>query len=222
METFVLQAESRALTGKKVKQLRRQGLLPAVLYGHKVAPELLAIRRGEMEKVYRQAGGSSVVTVKLGAKQRNVLIHEVQLDPVTGFHIHADLYQVRMDEKIKAQIPLVFEGTSPAVRELDGTFVTNLSEIEVECLPGDLPAELIVSVEGLATFEDALTVADIKVPSGVEVVTDPDISVAIVTPPRTQDELDDLEAEDTLDMDAVESEEGGEEEAAEEKEKPAE
>lgn len=207
METFVLNAEPREITGRKVSRLRRAGQVPVVLYGHHVSPTLLSVKRGEMEKIYRKAGGSSVVTLKSGSDEKNVLIHQVQLDPVTGTYMHADFYQVRMDEKIKTQVPLVFEGTPPAVRELDGVLVTNLSELEVECLPKDLPHEITVSVDDLATFDDTLTVADITVPSGVAVLADPETNVALVSPPRTQEEVDEAaETPDEIDMDAVEEE----------------
>lgn len=222
METFVLNAEPRDITGKKVNRLRRAGQVPVVLYGHNVPSQLLMVKRGEMEKVYRKAGGSSVVTLKFGTGEKNVLIHQVQLDPVTGTYVHADFYQVRMDEKIKTQVPLVFEGVPPAVRELDGVLVTNLSELEIECLPKDLPHELTVSVEGLATFDDTLTVADIKVSENVTVLVDPETNVALVAPPRSQEEVDEAaETPDEIDMEAVEGE-GDEEEGAEGEEESAE
>ncbi len=207
MDTFTLYVEPREVTGRNVKRLRRAGVVPAVLYGHKVAPTNLAVKRGEMEKVYRKAGGSSVVTLKAAGKDVNVLIHDLQLDPVTGAFLHADFYQVRMDEKTKVTVPLVLEGTAPAVRELDGILVTNISEVEVECLPADLPHELTLSVESLATFDDTLTIADIPVPSGVEILTDPETNVALVAAPRTQEEVDEAaEAPEELDPEAVEVE----------------
>lgn len=206
METYVIQAQPRDLVGRKAARLRRQGLMPAVLYGHSVEPLSIAVAQGEMARVYRKAGGSSVVAIKLDGKKRNVLIQAVQDNPITGEHLHADFYQVRMDEKIKATVPLVFDGVSPAVRELDGTFVTNLDEIEVECLPADLPHEITVSIESLATFEDTITVADIPVPDGATIAADPETNVALVIAPRLQSELDELETPAELDMDAVESE----------------
>lgn len=218
-ETYTLTAESRAETGKSVRRLRADGKVPAVLYGHKIKPVALTLSRGELEKVYRKAGGSSVVTVKLDQNEHPVLIHEIQDDPVTGKHLHADLFVVRMDEKIKATVPIVFEGTetAPAVRELDGVLLTNLTELEVECLPGDLPSEVVVNVEPLETFEDVITVADLKLPEVVTVLHEPETNVAAVKPPRTQEELDELEEEAELDMEAVEGagEEGAEGEAAE-------
>lgn len=213
-ETYSISAEPREVTGKKVNRLRQEGRTPVVLYGHKVKPLALSVAQGDLEKVYRKAGGSSMVKVKLPDGEHNVLIHQIFDDPVTGKHMHADFYAVRMDEKIKTTIPLVFENTetAPAVRELDGVLLTNLNELEIECLPADLPSEVTVDVIGLETFEDSITVADLKVPEGVTVLNDPETNVASVTPPRTQEELEELEeAPEELDADAVEVE--GEEKA---------
>ena len=219
MADYTLKAEPREETGKQVGRLRRDGKVPAVLYGHGLKPRNLTLVRGELERVYHKAGGSTVVGIKLGGDkpaEENALIQEVQHDPRTGRYLHADLYRVRMDEKIKATVPLTFEGTAPAVRELDGTLLTNLNEVEVECLPGDLPSEIVVDVESLATFEDSITVADLKVAVGVDILAEEDASVATVTPPRTTEELEALEEEDTEGKPEDTEVEGGEgEEGAE-------
>lgn len=213
-KTYQLKAEPREESGKAVKRLRADGRVPAVLYGHSVNAIKLSVARGDLEKVYRQAGHSAMVEIELPDQKHTVLIHEMQDDPTSGIHQHADFYAVKMDEKIKTAVPLVFENTgeAPAVRELDGILLTNLNELEIECLPGDLPSEITVDVIGLETFEDSITVADLKVPEGVTVLNEEDSSVATVTPPRTQEEVDEA-AEDSeeLDPDAVEVE--GEEKA---------
>jgi large subunit ribosomal protein L25 len=221
MATFVLNAEPRDVTGRKVKQIRANGNVPGVIYGSKLKPVLVSVPRGDLEKVYRQAGGSSVVEVKVGDKTENVLIHEVHRHPVSGLYLHADFYHVRMDEKTKAVVPLVLEGaeTAPVVRELDGMIITNLSEVEVEALPNDLPHEIKVDVEHLATFEDSLKVADIKPPAGVAILNDPDTNVITVQPPKTEEQLEAELAEDvevtTADDVEVEGEEGEEGEGEE-------
>lgn len=217
-ETYILNAEPRDLTGRKVRRLRAAGRVPVVLYGHGIKSQSLSVGRGELEKVFRQAGGSAVVTVKLPDGEHNALIHEVQQDPRTGQHLHADLFQVRMDEKIKAEVPLTFEGESAAVRELDGVLVTNLNEVEVECLPGDLPSEIVVSLEPLETFEDAITVAELKVAPGVEILNEAETNVVAVQPPKTEEQLEAelAEEEGETEEPEVEGEEGEEgEEGAE-------
>jgi large subunit ribosomal protein L25 len=219
-KTYQLKAEPREESGKAVKRLRAAGRVPAVLYGHSVDAIKLSVARGELEKVYRQAGHSAMVEIELPDKKHTVLIHEMQDDPTSGIHQHADFYAVKMDEKIKTAIPLTFENTgeAPAVRELDGILLTNLNELEIECLPGDLPSEITVDVIGLETFEDSITVADLKIPDGVTVLNEEDASVATVTPPRTQEEVDDA-AEDSEELDAdaveVEGEDGAEGEEGE-------
>lgn len=218
METYVLKAEPREVSGKQVRRLRRDGHIPAILYGHGIKPQNLMVARGDLEKTFRKAGGSSVVTVQLPKGEQNVLIHEVQQDPRTGQLLHADLFQVRMDEKIKATVPLVIEGTSPAVREQGGVLLTNVSEIEVECLPKDLPHEIPVNIDSLENFDDSITVADLAMPQGVTVLSEPDANVAAVQPPKTEEELEAELAEDTTPVtaDDVEVEGEGEEgEAAE-------
>ena len=216
MADYTLSAEPREETGKQVGRLRRDGKVPAVLYGHGVKPRNLTLVRGELERGYHKACGSTVVGIKLKDNEENALIQEVQHDPRTGRYLHADLYRVRMDEKINATVPLAFEGTSPAVRELDGTLLTNLNEVEVECLPGDLPSEIAVNIEVLATFEDTITVADLKVADGVDIHAEDDASVATVTPPRSEEELEALDEEDTegkvedTEVEGAEGEEGEE------------
>jgi large subunit ribosomal protein L25 len=209
-ETYTLQAEPREETGKAAKRLRVAGLVPAVLYGHKVGPLKLTVKRGELEKVYRQAGHSAMVEIVLPDGKHTVLIHEMQDDPTSGIHQHADFYAVKMDEKIKTAVPLVVENgdQAPAVRELDGILLTNLNELEIECLPGDLPSEITVDASGLETFDDSITVADLKVPEGVTVLNEEDASVATVTPPRTQEEVDEAAEDTELDIEAVEGMEG--------------
>ncbi|MSU76118.1 50S ribosomal protein L25 [Patescibacteria group bacterium] len=207
-QTYTLKAEPREITGRKVKQLRRDGVVPVVLYGHHVEPKNLTIARGELEKVYRKAGRSAMVTMKMSDGDQTVLIHEIQRDPRTGQYLHADLFQVKMDEKIKATVPIHTDGESPAVRELDGILVTNLNELEIGCLPGDLPSEIIVDLAALKTFEDAITVADLKIPEGVEVLSEAETNVVAVQPPKTEEQL---EAELAEDEDTGEPEVEGEE-----------
>src|SRR5688572_31888131 len=98
MDTYVLHAEDRTVSGRHVKRLRAEGKIPVVLYGHGIKPRSLQVTRGELEKVYRGAGGSSVVKIQLSDGEQNALIQDIQNDPTTGHHLHADLYQVRMDE----------------------------------------------------------------------------------------------------------------------------
>jgi len=191
---YHLKAEIREITGKKVKKLRLRGLIPAVLYGRDIKPEALTVTKNEFEKVYKEAGTASLVDLEVENKAPvKVITHEPQLDPVKDEPLHIDFYKVRMDEKIKTEIPLEFTGESKAVEQLDGSLVTNRDNIEVECLPADLIPALIVDISTLKTFEDSITVGSLKVPPEIEVLTDKDEVIASVEPPRSDEELAELE-----------------------------
>ena len=193
-DKFILTAEKREITGKKVKTLREAGFIPGVMYGHDTKPQLVSIKASEFEKVFHEAGTSSLVDLVIGDNTpAKVLTHEPQYHPVTDKPIHIDFYKVRMDEKIKTEIPLKFSGESEAVEQLDGSLVTNRDNVEVECLPSDLINEIDIDLSVLKTFDDVVTVADLKVPSTVEILSDKDDVIALVEPPRSEEELAELE-----------------------------
>ncbi|NIM47619.1 MAG: 50S ribosomal protein L25 [Candidatus Aenigmarchaeota archaeon] len=194
METITLKAKKREVVGKKVKKLRKEGFLPAVLYGRDTKNENLSILKAEFEKIFKKAGLNKIVSLVIeGEGKKNVLIHEPQVDPVTNNPLHVDLYQVKMTEKITTNVPLVFIGESKAVREMDGTLVKNRDEIEVECLPTDLPSGIEVDITSLIDFESTIHIKDLKIPAGVTVLDDPEETVALVEPPRSEEELAELE-----------------------------
>lgn len=212
----ILNAKSREVVGKKVKRLRRNGLLPVILYGKNIDNVNLLVDEKEFNRLYKEAGGNTIVVLKReGEEDRNILIHEVERHPVSGRILHADLYQVKMTEKITAEVPLHFVGDSKAVREMDGILITNKSQVEVECLPADLPHEIEVSIEPLDDFEKSIHVSDLKLPPGVVVLDDPEETIATVEPPRSEEELAELEepVEEALPEEKVEVKE---EKAAEE------
>ena len=130
-----LSAKIRKDLGKKVKQARKKGIIPAVLYGPKIENISLEIDLKEFEKVYREAGESSLIQLQVDKKDFLVLIHAVEIDAVSQKPIHIDFYQPRLDEEITATVPLVFEGVSPAVKDLGGTLVKNIHELEVSPAP---------------------------------------------------------------------------------------
>jgi large subunit ribosomal protein L25 len=194
VKEFHLKTKIRDITGKKVKQLRSQGLIPAVLYGHGIKPENLSVAKNDFKKIFTEAGTSSLITLEIeGRAPIKVLVHEPQVDPVSDEPIHIDFYKVRMDEKIKTEIPIEFVGESEAVKQLDGSLVTNRDNIEIECLPNDLIPNVEVDISALKTFEDQICVKDIKVPEKIEVLTDKDEVIAFVEPPRSEEELAELE-----------------------------
>lgn len=186
-----ISATTREVVGKKVKTLRQEGQLPVVLYGNTKENLHLTVDAKTFGKVYDVAGSSTLVDLDIAGKQPvKVLIHDVQMDPMTGQYLHADLFQVKLDEKIQTEIPLTFVGESAAVKDLGGNLLTPKTVVNVEAFPQDLVAEIEVDISSLATFDDKLTVASIKAPKGVTILDDAEEAIAVVTEPRSEEELE--------------------------------
>lgn len=197
MEKIELEASKREARGRKNDSVRAKGLVPAVVYGHGVKSEPLQIDSQLLERVYRRAGGNKIVALKVGEQRpRNVLIHEVQRGAARGELRHVDFYAVRMDEALKAEVPLHFIGESTAVYRDEGSLMKNMEAVEVECLPADLPESIEVDISVLDDFEKAITLGDLTIPKGVKLVTeDLTAQVAKVEAPRSEEELAELEEE---------------------------
>lgn len=211
MDKITLKLESRSERGKANQALRTAGFTPVVTYSHGSEAQALKANARELAKAYSQAGGNKIIGIKIDdARSKNAIFHDVTLNPLTGAITHADLLTVRMDEKIKAEVPLRIVGESTAVYQDEGTLVTPLDAIEVEALPGDLPPAIEVDISILDDFEKSLHVKDLVVPAGVEVLTEPEDLVAKVDPPRSEEEMEALD-EEIVDV----KPEGVEEEGAE-------
>lgn len=196
MEKILLQANSRTETGKQNGRLRRAGFIPAVVYGRGKVSASIKLPVKDFERVYADAGGNKIVGLKVDeGNAANVLIHDVQTDPLTGHLTHADLYLVRMDEKIKTEVPLHFVGESTAVYQQEGTLFKNLEELEIEALPANLPESIEVDISILDDFDKTIHVSDLKIPADITLLTDPEELVAKVEPPRSDEELEALEEE---------------------------
>jgi large subunit ribosomal protein L25 len=190
MEALELKAEVRQITGKQVARLRRQGYVPAVVYGNNTENDLIQIEAKALRKVLGQAGTHQLIALQVGNKRpRMTLARDIQIDTVKRSYMHVDFYAVNMKEKVTAEVPVILEGVSPAVKDLNGILVQGLNEIEIECLPSDLIAAIEVNIEGLAEFDDMITVADLKVPSSITILSDPESMVAKVEPPRVEEEI---------------------------------
>lgn len=178
MEAVILNAEPRQVTGKKVKALRREGLVPAIMYGKDVEPTAIQLDDKETDKLLSQAGASTLIDLKIGKKTHKVLFRAVQRDPITQQLLHVDLLQVAMDVAIRTYIPIELVGEAPAVKNLGGVLVSGLSEIEVEALPSDLIDRITVDLEVLQEMDASITVADLFAGKDVTVLTDPEELVA--------------------------------------------
>ena len=208
--------------GRKNGQFRKQGFIPAILYGRKIKNLALLVKEQDFEKIYEEAGESTLIKLKIGddkdessKKDRAVLIHEVAKDPVNDKAIHIDFQQVRMDEIITVEVSLVFVGQSAAVESEDGVLIKSIQAIEVEALPQDLPHEIEVDISSLKTFDDSIYVKDLKLSDKVKVTTNLDDVIASVIPPRTSAELEELE-EAPAEAEEAEVEEKGKTEESEE------
>lgn len=193
-----LVAEKRKITGRKVKVLRRQGFLPANVYGKEVKSLTVQLETKSFLPIYQQVGETGIVELKVGGepKARPVLIHNVQLEPVSGELVHTDFYQVDLKKKVSAEVPIELIGESPAAKEKIGILIQPLTEVEVEALPTDLPDKLEVDISSLKAVDDAVSVADLKIPEGVKVLTsekeilvkvEPLAKEEVVAPPPTEE-----------------------------------
>lgn len=189
---------------KKARATVRAGFIPAVMYGHGVTTTSMHVEMKAFRKIWHEAGSTTLVSLKIGSDKHEVLIRDVQFHPVKGHVIHVDFHRVRMDEVIKTEVPLVFEGIAPAVKELSGIFVRNMDAVELEALPKDLPHQITIDITGLTDFDKTIHVRDIKVGSGVTILADAEAVVALVQAPRSEAELEQLSEEVKEDVTAVE------------------
>ncbi|MFA5134015.1 MAG: 50S ribosomal protein L25 [Patescibacteria group bacterium] len=172
---------------KKSNNLRTEGNITAELYGPDIKNQSLALVYNEFAKAYEEAGESSLVDLELDGKKYNVLITGIQIHPLTGKYIHADLRQVSMTQKIEAEVELKFIGEAPAVKDLGGVFIAGRSTLAIEALPADLINELEVDITGLINFDSQILVKDIKLPKGVTAVDEAEAVIATVSQPMAEE-----------------------------------
>lgn len=168
-----IKTASREITGKKVKSLRQKGIVPVHVFGHNIPSISLQTESIVLEKLLRMAGTTKLVDLIVDNenKGRKVLVKEVQRDYRTGKPIHVDFYEVRMTEKIKVEVPLIFTGDCPAVKEKKGVLMENLRTVDVECLPGKIPEKIEIDVCSLNELGQAIHVKDLKLGDGISVLT---------------------------------------------------
>lgn len=199
----------------KAEIIRKEGKLPAVFYGPKEKTTSISIPTKEFVKAWRKAGESSVIILKEGSNEHEALIHAIDVHPVSGVPRHADFYVIEKGKKVSVHVPLVFDGVSPAVKDLGGILVKVLRELEVEATPKDLPHELRVDIGALSQLDSVITAGDINLPSGVSLITNTDEIVTSIAVAKEE-----TEEVKSVDMSAIEVEKKGKE--AKEGEEPAE
>jgi large subunit ribosomal protein L25 len=187
-----LSVRPRQLTGRHVHALRRAGLVPAVVYGHRQPPLSIEGDAKEFDRIWQRAGRTHLVDLLVeGQPARRVLIREFQRSPRTGRPFHADFFAVNLLEKLTADVPLVVTGDSPAVTELKiGQLLQVLNSVKVECLPTDLPPQFVVDVSGLQAVDDSITIGDLELPRGVTLVSaEPDEVIVKIAALRIREEV---------------------------------
>lgn len=201
-----LAAARREITGKKVAHLRRAGKLPGVIFGRGLESNNVSVDTHEFELLRRRAGPNTLVDLSVDdAAATPVLVYGVQTHRVTRRPLHVDLFVVRMTEELTVDVPLVSEGESEAVETGGGTLLHVIEHVRVRALPDHLPQSIHYSIESLGTFDDAIHVRDLEIPSDATLLTDPDEVVAKVLPPRVEEEPVVAEA-----VEGAEGEEGAE------------
>jgi len=204
-----LEAQKRDTFGKKLSRERAVGRLPVIIYGRQKESLPLFVDTKAFHKIFSQAGESSIITLKIPEGEESVLINDVTYHPVTDEPIHADFYVVEKDKKIEVTVPIEFTGVPPAVKDFGGTLVKVLHELDIESLPQDLPREIVVDLNILTALDSQISIRDLELPKGVNVLNDPSGVVASIA--VTEEEV---EEEVAPDLSAIEVEKRGKEEKA--------
>lgn len=217
-ELITLEAQPRTLTGKKVKQLRADELVPAIIYGPKQeGARAIQIPTKELQNSLKVAGGTNLIEINVGKEKINVLVRDVQRSILKGELLHVDFYAVDMNVAINAEVPVLHVGESELLESGQAMLITEITSVEVECLPDRIPSHLELDLSVLTEIGQALTVADLKAPEEVTILTDPDdVLVRLDYAAAQVEEEEEEEAVEIGDADAVEVIRRGKEEEEEE------
>lgn len=200
MEKLELEVATRETLGKKVRFLRRQGLTPVHIFGHRVKSEALQCDTAQLKQILTQTGKTRLISIKLdkSKKSRNVVVREIQKNPRTGELLHVDFYQVSMTEKIKVNVPIVLVGEAPALKLKENTLSHELTHLTVECLPDNIPPDVNIDISSLTGPEQIIRVKDIVLAEGVAILNDLGNVVARISVRRIEKEEEVIEAEEEM------------------------
>jgi large subunit ribosomal protein L25 len=212
-----LTAERRTVLGKHVKQLRRQGWVPGVMYGHGFEAIPLQFENRRLRKLLSHVSGSQLVSIQVADQKEPemALVRDVQRDSIRGDVLHVDFYRVEMTERLTAEIPLVIVGESPVLELHQGILIQGISAIEVECLPGDLVDEIAVDLSDLNAVGQGIYVRDLAIPSGIEVLTDVDEMIVRVVA-MAEEEVVEVEVPEVEEVEVITEAKEGKAEAGKE------
>jgi large subunit ribosomal protein L25 len=208
---MVIQLQAKKRDGKGSKQsalLRADGFIPAVVYGKKEDTTPITLSEKDFQKAFEEAGESTVLELVGVGDTKEVLIHDIDRDPLRGLVRHVDLYAIEKGKPVEVSVPIEFIGVAPAEKELGGTLMKVMHEVEIEALARDLPHEVVLDISILKTFEDQAHASDIVMPSGVTLKTDAEEVVALVNEAKEEEE----EPVEAPDLSAIEVEKKGKEE----------
>ncbi len=193
MEKVVLKADKRNVIGKQVGALRRAGKLPAVLYGHSIDSTPILLDAHQTALTLSRLTSSSLVTVSLDGKEYPTLVREKQRHPIKRHLLHLDFQVLSLTEKTHVKVGIELQGTAPALKTYDSTLVHSLTELEVECLPQDMPERVVVDISGLAEPGDSIHVRDLNLPGTLEILSDPDEVIVSITAAKAEEAAEAVE-----------------------------
>ena len=221
MEKFVLDAEKREVIGKKVKALRREGKLPAIIYGHEIEPMPITLKTKQVQQVLKLVGANTLISIKVGKDEFLTLVRDIQREVIMRDLLHLDFQAVSLDETITTTLPVVMVGDAPVVADDEAMLIVSMDELQIEAKAKDLPDTISVDVSGLVEIGDNILVKDLVISGDVTILDDPDSVVIVATAQTLMEEIvDEVEEGAELFEELTDAElmEEGEEEAVEETE----
>lgn len=190
MEKFVIEAEKREIIGKKVKALRRDGKLPAVIYGHEIEPLPITLQTKQVTQILREIGANTLVTIKVGKEEFLALVRDIQREVILRDLLHMDFQAVSLEEKITSTVPIITVGDAPVIEDYEATLVSGLLELQIEAKAKDLPDTISIDISTLMEIGDNILVKDIEISGDVTVLDDPDEVVITATAQILMDEIE--------------------------------
>jgi large subunit ribosomal protein L25 len=195
MEEIVFEANRREIIGKNVKKLRRDGLLPAIVYGHSIEPVSISLDYKEASKTLDSISPSALVVLDIDGEKHYTLVRDKQRNPVRRTIIHVDFQAVSLTETVRADVTVNLVGEAPAIETYLGILVPSLEQLSIECIPTNLPDRIDVDLSGLTEIGDSISVSDIIAPEGVEILNDPEEVVVVVIAQAAEEEEEEEELE---------------------------
>jgi len=216
MEKYILNAEKREVLGKKVKGLRREGKLPAVIYGQEIEPVSITLETKQVHKVLKVVGANTLISIKVGKEEFLTLVREIQREVIVRDLLHMDFQAVSLEETITTSLPVVMVGVAPVIEDFEALLIVSMDELQIEAKAKDLPDLISVDVSNMMEIGDNILVKDLVISGDVKILDDPDGIVIVATSPVLMDEIvDEVEEgaelfEELTDAELLEGEEGEE------------